>query len=228
MTRQELKAQYYGAKSEKEKRQEVLVYAIYRPISFFVTPLFLKVPVSANLVSMMAMAMGFLMPLLAFLTPHHAYLWLAFMSFGCLVLDCVDGNIARSLGSASKLGQYLDSMSGKARLILLLLALGVVAAHEVPDVGIGVWLSISLLAGLLDIWGRESRAYFKLHLARNEGSLVEGSVGIKNLALSVTSLVPFGLILLGPLQMTHLLLCGLLVVHGTVFVVTQRVIFSRL
>ena len=132
MNRQSLKDLYAGPKSARELRGDFFVYALYRPISFAVTPAFLTIGATATNVTVLNLILASLMPLLALLAPDQAYIGLALITFACIVLDCVDGNIARATNSASALGQYLDSLVGKAYYLLLVIALAIVAHGEVP------------------------------------------------------------------------------------------------
>ncbi len=221
-----LKREYRQGKAEQEKRREFFVYAVYRPLSFLVTPAFLRAGFSANAVSLIGLGLALLMPVFA-LDPERGYLWLALSSFCCLVLDCVDGNVARTRGASSALGRYLDSIGGKAYTILVLISLGILAAGEVPALGPGTWLCIALAAALLYLWARESRSYAKLFLIEEQDVFAAGPIGIKHLAPAIPDLLPFGLLLLGPFESAYLLLCGLAVLYAANFLYTQLTIYAR-
>ena len=228
ITSRELKARYHGPLSEREKREEFLSYAIYRPLSFYATPLLVRAGLSANQVTLIGLVLLALLPVAAFLSPNHGYLWVGVLDFTFKVLDCVDGNIARSVGSSTRLGRYLDSLGGKLHIFLLLLALAIVAGKEVPLIGMEYWIGLALLGGVAYIWGRESRGYFVAYLGRGAESLVGGSAGAKNLLLSTPrALKPFFIVLLGSLDMAYLVLCGDVLLETTLFLVIQLRIFSR-
>jgi phosphatidylglycerophosphate synthase len=228
ITSRELKAQYYGSISEREKREEFLSYAIYRPLSFQVTPLFLRAGLSANQVTLIGLVLLVLMPVTAFLSPNHGYLSVGALDLAFKVLDCVDGNIARSVGSSTRLGQYLDSLSGKLHLVLLLLALAIIAANEVPLIEMDYWISLALLGGLVYMWGRESRGYFAAYLNPGAESLVGASSSAKNLLLSTPrALKPLFILILGSLDMAYLVLCGVVLMEASLFLIIQLRIFSR-
>lgn len=228
MNRQALKNLYAGPKSEREMRADFFVYVLYRPISFAVTPAFLSIGATATNVTMLNLLLASLMPLIALLAPDQAYIGLALITFSCIVLDCVDGNIARATGSGSALGQYLDSLVGKAYYLLLVIALAIVAHEEVPQIGLGYWLAGALAASVLKIWGREARAYCRLNFSQGEAPFATTRVGWQQILFSAAKLVPFGLLALGSIGMTGVLLGALLLMSLTVFLHTQRRILRQL
>jgi phosphatidylglycerophosphate synthase len=227
MIRQALKDLYLGPKAAQERRTDFFVYAIYRPLSFALTPAFLRVGATATQVTVLNLLLACLMPVAALLAgqPH---LWLALITFACIVLDCVDGNIARATASSSALGQYLDSLVGKAYFILLAVALAIVAAAEVPAIAPGYWLALGLTAAVLKIWSREARAYCRLHLPAEAIVFAAGPVGWKTILFSATKLVPLGLLVLGSVGMSWLVLAGLLMMNVAAFLYTQRRILRQL
>jgi phosphatidylglycerophosphate synthase len=225
MSRQELEATF---SDEKAVHDGLLSSHFYRQISFFVTPWFLKAGISANAVSVLGLLCSASMPLIAFLLGPYDYLGVALICFVYLVLDCVDGNIARACGSSGPLGQYLDSMAGKFYAIGRTVALGVVTARELPALGMATWVSLSLFAVLLFIWGRESRQYFKISGGGARDHFVAGWGRLKDFALGFTELIPLGLLVLGPLGYAWLTFAGLFVFYTALFVYTQIRIFRRL
>lgn len=228
MNRQALKDLYAGPKSEREMRTDFFVYAFYRPISFAVTPAFLSIGASATSVTMLNLLLASLMPLVALLAPAQAYIGLALITFSCIVLDCVDGNIARATGSGSALGQYLDSLVGKAYYLLLVVALAIVAHGEMPQIGLGYWLVGALAASVLKIWGREARAYCRLNFSSGAAPFATGGVGWQHILFSAAKLVPFGLLALGAIGLTSLLLGALFLISLATFLHTQQRIVRQL
>jgi phosphatidylglycerophosphate synthase len=228
ITRDQLRAHYLCTKSEHEKRQEFFVWAIYRPLSFYATPVFLRTGISANQVSLLGIALSLALPGVAWVAPERGYIAVALLSLLCLVLDCVDGNIAPANGTTSKRGQYLDSLAGKIHYLMLVGALAVMAHRELPALDLGYWLCLALGAALLHLWGRESRAYFKLHLADSPASLAAGSFGFRHVLLGLPDLAPAAVLLLGSVGLTYLALLGALGLEAGFFLATQLHIFSRL
>lgn len=228
MNSQTLKDFYAGPKSERERHADFFVYVLYRPISFAVTPAFLNVGATATNVTMLNLLLASLMPLIALLAPDQAYIGLALITFSCSVLDCVDGNIARATGSGSALGQYLDSLVGKAYYLLLVIALAIVAHGEMPQIGLGYWLAAALAASVLKIWGREARAYCRLNFSEGAAPFATTRLGWQQILFSAAKLVPLGLLALGSVGMTGLLLGALLLMSLAAFLHTQRRILRQL
>jgi phosphatidylglycerophosphate synthase len=228
VTRADLKAHYAGEKEEHEKRTEFFTWLLYRRVSFVLTPPFLRAGMSPNQVSMVGLLVSLLMPLAAFLDPAHAHFWIAGLAVTTLLLDCVDGNMARHLGVSSRLGQYVDSIAGKVYIVSLLLGLGMVAQRDAPGIGMSSWLLVSMAGAFIFIWGRESRAYFKLYLSDTAESMVAGELGWQHLVLGLTDLLPLALVVFGAVGMGWVVLLGLVAFHAATFLATQARIFSRI
>jgi len=208
ISREELRGSF---SAEKAANDGLLSSRFYRQISFFVTPWFMNAGVSANQVTALAIGLCLVMPPVALLLGTYAYAGVALLCLGYLVLDCVDGNIARVSGSSSPMGQYLDSTAGKLYAITRTMALGIVAGHELPAIGMGAWLAAALAAALLFVWGRESRQYFKISAGGAADHFVAGSGRFKDLVLAFTELIPLALLVLGPFAKAWLVfvaLCG--------------------
>ena len=228
MTRQMRRDLYAGAKSDYERRTDLFIYLLYRPISIALTPAFLRLGMSATAVTLLNLVLACALPAIALVAQDQAYLGLALITFVFIVLDCVDGNIARATGSGSDLGQYLDSFVGKLYHLLLFVALALVAAREVPAVDPGYWLAGGLAVGLLKVWGRESRTYFKLNFGEAEAPFTIGPLNWQQALFSAAELVPFGLLALGLVDAVWLLLVGFGLLNLAVFLRTQVRILRRL
>lgn len=89
----------------------VLSYLIYRPLIVPFTRLLLRTPVTANQATLAAMVMGVVTAIAcALATP----LWLnvaCALTVGALVLDHVDGDLARLRVRGSRLGEWLDTIA---------------------------------------------------------------------------------------------------------------------
>ena len=115
---QQVKASYQGTDKQRFDRAHLL-YAIFRPLSFFPTSLALKWGLSANMVT--AIGGVFLIGAIAALANGNLVLgaWLYLTAF---VLDFVDGNIARFTKSASHFGGLVDGMMDSVTLFLFIAA----------------------------------------------------------------------------------------------------------
>lgn len=224
-SRHELEATF---SSEKAAQDGLLSSRVYRRLSFVVTPWFEAAGFTANSVSGLGLLCSLSLPFVALLGAPFDYLGVAALSFGYLVLDCVDGNLARLQGSSGPRGQYLDSLAGKAYALMRTVALGLVAAREWPQLPPGLVLSFAVFGALLFIWGRESRQYYKITAGVAPSHFVMGSGRLKDLALGFTELVPPGLVLLGPLGLAWVVFAGVFGFYAALFGYTQFRIFRAL
>lgn len=99
---------YTPEKKLEEMRLDFLAYLIYRPISFWITPLFLLAGFSADGATCLGFVIAVTMPVLSFWGGSGTFGCIACLCFLNLVLDCVDGNIARTTGRSSPVGAMLD------------------------------------------------------------------------------------------------------------------------
>ena len=84
---------------------------VVRPLSFLVTPAFVNAGISANGVTYMSGALG-VMSLVFFAWGNQAAWIIGLVLFySSILLDAVDGNVARVKGSTSYLGKFLDGIS---------------------------------------------------------------------------------------------------------------------
>jgi phosphatidylglycerophosphate synthase len=104
----DVRATYSLAKAREEWFGDWASALIYRPLSIFVTPLFLAAGFSARMVTLLSLAIGLALPLIARFGGPMGGFWVAGLATVWVVLDCVDGNIARVTKSDSKSGHYFD------------------------------------------------------------------------------------------------------------------------
>ncbi|MFC6169396.1 CDP-alcohol phosphatidyltransferase family protein [Loigolactobacillus jiayinensis] len=105
---------------------DIWVFTVVRPLSNLLTWLFLKLRLSANQATFISTIVGFLGAIIVIFaeTPMSTVIGLIILNFW-IVFDCIDGNIARTTHTSSKLGMYLDGISGYCYVSLLYTALGV-------------------------------------------------------------------------------------------------------
>src|SRR5476651_2342469 len=104
----DIRRTYSPAKAREEWFGDWASALIYRPLSFCVTPLFIRLGFSAQMVTLLSLMIGLSLPLIAIFGGGTALWWVAGLATVWVVLDCVDGNIARLLQTASRSGHYLD------------------------------------------------------------------------------------------------------------------------
>lgn len=140
VTTRELWEDYRQHEKLAEDRNEIWTYYVARPLSFPLTAVCLRLGVSANqatALSVLVYAAGAF--LLAFGTPGAALLG-ALLINAWLVLDCIDGNIARYTGTASAFGGFADAVSGYVVLGSVGLCAGLGAFAEPSQTLLGHWL----------------------------------------------------------------------------------------
>jgi phosphatidylglycerophosphate synthase len=152
---------YRGAKRSEELYGEWGAALVFRPLSFLVTPLFLKAGFSATGVSLLALCLLPLLPVAAIAGGTLGYAYIAAIGIIFATLDCVDGNIARVTDTASKLGGYTDFIADILFRVVFYSAIGLIVAGQpfplpyVTDYS----LAVALIAAWLAVTARLSRVY---------------------------------------------------------------------
>lgn len=96
---------------------------LYRELSFFITPVFLKCAISANTASYISFSIGVCSALIiCFGYPYAIFLGIL-LFFLSETIDRVDGNISRIKGTSTFYGKFIDGFFGIVTLTLLRLAL---------------------------------------------------------------------------------------------------------
>ena len=96
---------------------------VFRYLSFFITPFFLKLNISANVTTCLSGGIGVLATLFIFFgTKQYLIigLWIFLFSY---LMDFVDGNIARVKGTSTFFGKFIDGYIDIIRLTALKLSL---------------------------------------------------------------------------------------------------------
>ena len=233
-TAADIKRSYSRDKMAKEKKLDPIGYLIYRRISFHLTPIFLTASLSANAVTLIGLFLCLLLPVVSVFGGAFAYLYVALLAFSCLVLDYIDGNIARTTGSSQPLGQYLDSFSGKVYWVLLYASIGLLLQY---GKGLSRFLdegsvTIGILAALLDVLGRECRLYVKLNLADCTPEFISDKPSLKSAFLPALAgfvlLNPVLLVVFGYFESLDILLVLFLLHSVSIFLYSQVRIFVSL
>lgn len=112
---------------KKNSRSSIWVRNLIRKISFPVTYLFINTGWSANMVSVLSMIIVFGGSLLLAINSFTCMLLGVVLINFWLVLDCVDGNIARCYKQKTYMGDFYDAVAGYAPFAFATMALGVAA-----------------------------------------------------------------------------------------------------
>lgn len=134
-------------KAGEELRGNWVMWLLHRWPSFPLTALCLRAGIPADRVTFMGGALVWLLPVMALLLPPPWGAWAVCVTgFVVIVLDCVDGDVARWTGTAGPRGARLDLVVDMTFWGLLYFSIGIVA-----DGGtLGPWAGLGMLAG----WAR--------------------------------------------------------------------------
>lgn len=114
----------------EEDRHEIWTFYVARPLSFPITALCLRLGISANQATALSVPLYLAGALLLALGSWPAAVVGALLVNAWLVVDCVDGNIARYLRTASPFGGFADAVSGYVVLGTLCFSAGIGAFVE--------------------------------------------------------------------------------------------------
>ncbi len=124
------RASYTAEKRADEGRTDLPARYLYRPLSFWITPFFLALGWSANAVTLLSLGLALLLPGLALLGGWRGAGAVVAACFVFQVLDCVDGNVARTTGRHTRVGGMLDGLSTMLFWAAYFIAVGVLAQGE--------------------------------------------------------------------------------------------------
>ena len=189
-----MRRSYTPEKSWAEMEGELPSWLLYRPLSFYLTPPLLNAGIPIAAVTLSSGLVALAMLAVAWRGGPYAYLVVAGLGFVFHVLDCVDGNMARTSGRSSGFGALLDGFIDRSFWCALFASLGLLVAHA----GGGVFGPHAVEAGLglaaLVLLNRQTRdsltmqyaqaTYFRAQRPQRLGlvdRLLIGVVGLENL-----------------------------------------------
>jgi len=160
-----------------EKRQSDTLWAkmVIRRFSIYLAWLAIRLNISAFTVSIISL----LFPMIAMI------FWLSSMPLvaiillmAWLLLDCIDGNVARAMGG-TKMGSFVDAASGYAMIGFSFFGLGAYLDITYPDVFSSQFAVFTLLGATISILNLLARLYFQkyLNVLNNSNSAMDGGVG---------------------------------------------------
>ena len=127
-----------------------------RKFSYLITYICLKLKISANTVSVLSAVDAALGCILLCVNNRWSMLVGVVLINFWIVLDCVDGNIARMLKKDSRSGEFFDAVSGYVMCAFAYFAVGVAAYHSSNLFGEFQYIFIILgaLASITDLYSR--------------------------------------------------------------------------
>ncbi|GGL99792.1 hypothetical protein GCM10011534_22060 [Pseudooceanicola nanhaiensis] len=141
------RAYFASSKSGEELRGNWVMWVLHRWPSFVLTSLCLRAGIRPDRVTLLGGALVWLLPLMAWLLPPAGAAWAVCVTgFVVIVLDCVDGDVARWTGMTSARGARLDFIVDMTFWGLLYLSIGIIAAGGT----FGGWAVLGMAAG----WAR--------------------------------------------------------------------------
>jgi phosphatidylglycerophosphate synthase len=121
----EIRATYPKEKMLFEKRARIWLYYTGRLPSFYVAWLFLRLNISANHATYFSLIVGLIGCMFLISSSYIVKLVGAVMINLVIVLDCVDGSIARYRKSFTRYGELIDALVGYVVTAFLFMSLGV-------------------------------------------------------------------------------------------------------
>jgi phosphatidylglycerophosphate synthase len=233
----DIRRSYNAQKKGGEWRNDWMSALIYRPVSFWITPVLLIFSISATAVTVFSLALGFALPFVAAYGGGSAYVTVGAISVIWAVLDCVDGNIARVTRTTSDAGRYLDFITDIVFRICLYAAIGLMADSESWEfAGDGQMFGSALIAALLMIGSRLCRDYAYLafsHRAafqRDAGAIAKAGMFdrfVVPIFSGVDRIVPLAVFVVGELGGLAWLVLWLILYGALDLVYTQIQILGR-
>lgn len=172
ITLEGIRATYTEEKKAFDKHS-LWAYFVGRRISFYFAWLFLKLGISANKVTVVAIIVGLISCILLALGNYTAIIAGASLANIWVLLDFTDGNIARYNKTSSSYGNFLDALSGNLMSYLLFIAAGA-GAFRNPG-----FLCAGIDRGIFPIVGGATCAFYILFfiVLRDFEILQQGKTG---------------------------------------------------
>ncbi len=142
---------------KKNSRSSFWVRLWVRKFSFPITYLFINAGWSANAVSLLSWAIIFLGAVCLCIDSFWIRLLGVLLTNFWLVLDCVDGNIARCKKQKSFMGDFFDAIAGYGPFAFTTLALGIAAAQTsviVPGNEKNAFIVVGAIGAVANIYAR--------------------------------------------------------------------------
>ena len=115
----------YGAKESLDRRDSYISRFVYRPLSFYLTVPFARMGWSANQVTLLRGLLAIVSALLLAIGSRSLVLSGAILYALCVLLDYVDGNLARLQRTTGKIGELLEELADQPGPSLLPIAIGI-------------------------------------------------------------------------------------------------------
>ena len=216
----------YRPRFAHELATEWAAALIYRPLSFLLTIPFLILGFSPTLISLLGVVLALSLPILAWQGMGAGTV--ACLAVLFYVLDCVDGNVARTSGRTSKIGAYVDFFSDLIFRVSFYAAIGLLA----DSAAVGWGLAMGVLSAWLALAARACRLYAERGHA-NENVAAQGKPStiadwVISFASGLDGFTPVLLMLSAYFQSLTILLAYLLIFSFLDLALAQHQVSVRL
>lgn len=194
----DLEKQTMTESKRKMAKNDIFAFYIGRPISYWISMLFLPFSITPNQISYISLIPLIFAALIMCIATHTSALYCSWVLFFVWnILDGVDGNIARYKKQFSDIGSVVDAMIGYVAMFLTFFSVGI-AASNIENTSI--YIILGALSGVSLIFPR-----LIMHKYINTVGLNNSAESIKNkgdfsllkiLALNLTSITGFPQVLL--------------------------------
>lgn len=132
---------------------DIWVRVVVRPLSFLVTYPLMRLKMTANLASFISIFISLVGLMMVVVGKKDGVLPAILVFNFWIVFDAVDGNIARTNGTSSKVGTFIDAISGYLYLVVLYIALGL-AVYYISD-SLEYWsVVVGFITSLMTVFPR--------------------------------------------------------------------------
>ncbi len=215
--------------SEAQSEKWNIPGAVFRQMSYPITYVLLQTRITPNqisFISLLCTIMGFVIMACAH---GNVLIKLAGIIMFVLwnILDCVDGNIARSKALFSKSGDLWDAAAGYSALFLMYFAMSICA-----DQSLNYYVLFLILGGLSGVFTLYPRLlmHFKFHGKTNQINNVNEYGIVKKIVFNIISpdaYVQFFMIVAVILRIEHLFTLAYFMVNGIVCISTCYKLLSE-
>jgi phosphatidylglycerophosphate synthase len=158
-TFQEVRDAYYRERRLAELDGELPAALLYRPLSLRLTPIVLRLGIRPLGVTLANGLLALALVPVSLKVANAPYLWVAALGFLFHVMDCLDGDMARTRGTANEFGGLIDGFVDQLYWINLLAAVGILVDRS-GGLMAGWGLETGLVLALMVVLNRQTRDNF--------------------------------------------------------------------
>ncbi len=236
----DLRDKYLQTKSHE--KGWIWTYYVRRPISYYLAIFFLYFNISANKVTLLFLFTGIIGSLLLAIGDYMMFIVGALLIELAIILDCVDGNIARVKGPTIT-GEILDIWGGGVILILSTFMLGIGLYNKgdsividalyniIPNIHNVIFIYTGSIAALVTLAAWTARYTWRVisHNLEDMKATPANNIikrGIENI-FHYSGAYPITMLIAAIFNMLDLLLLTITVIYGTNLIVVVRTIMKK-